>query len=71
MGLRGFHIFFISVASLFCFGTAAIFLRQRLLTGDFIFLVGIALASLAGLALLFYALWFAHKSRPQGSTRNS
>ncbi len=57
MSLRGFHIFFISLVTLFCFGTAALVLGL-----GFDPRFGWAFA-VAGVVIAVYGAWFLRKSR--------
>jgi hypothetical protein len=57
MSLRGFHIFFISLVTLFSFGTSAAVFG---LGYNPAFGIGIAIF---GLAVIVYGIWFIRKSR--------
>ncbi|MEI6535707.1 MAG: hypothetical protein WCN98_10235 [Verrucomicrobiaceae bacterium] len=60
MSLKGFHIFFITIAVLFCAGfTAYVFLGAGNLTNE-MRVPGIATGA-AGVALLAYGIWFVKK----------
>ncbi len=63
MSLKGFHIFFITIAVLFCLGFSAwAFLGAGNLSKD-MQLPGIITASV-GACLLVYGIWFVKKKAP-------
>ncbi len=61
MSLKAFHIIFIVISTLFCFGTGAFCLKSNSAAPDTTMLaLGIAL-NLGGVALLIYGRYFLKK----------
>jgi hypothetical protein len=59
MSLKGFHVFFITIAALFCLATAAmLFLSEEAPAAMKIFA---GFCGAAGLALAAYGVWFVRK----------
>ncbi len=63
MGLKGFHIFFITLACLFSFGVAVLFLQQRSVNPGPFPVIGAVISFLCGIILLLYAGWAFRKLR--------
>jgi len=61
MSLKAFHIIFVIVSTLFCFGTGVFCLKSHSASPDATMLaLGIAL-NVGGVALLFYGRYFLKK----------
>jgi len=66
MGLKGFHVFFVCVATLcaFGFGGWAVLDYQRTSSGGTLAMA--VLSFVAAVALVFYGLWFLRKLKNVG-----
>jgi hypothetical protein len=61
MGLKAFHIFFITIACLFSFGAAALFLQLRGADSGPLPIAGAVISFVTGIMLLFYGAWALKK----------
>ena len=63
MSLKGFHILFITVCTLFSLGLGAWCIRVNLAAGAPVYLAGAIGSFVAAIALMIYGVWFYRKMK--------